>query len=514
MLYVKNGDERLYPASIAKIATAIIALEQASLDDVATVSKTARGEEGTRVYLAEGEQVTMEKLLYGMMLNSGNDAATAIAERIDGSKEKFAERMNAFMRDTIKAYDSNFVNPSGLPDPNQYTTASDMAKLARYAMDNETFKRIVSTRKLPWSGQEWTSTLENHNKMLTDYPGATGIKNGYTIAAGNTLVGSAERDGMSLIGVVLKADSKKIAYSDMAAMLDYGFENFGVRLLFAEGERYKRQDGAVEASEWIADRAIWGVYPKRASPVMKIDENGRVFLESERGTYAAGELSPLKKGSRHFRFFRPARCRSGSGRPRCRRLNEVIRCRLCGWRLARRRRGRYVGQARLAWPGALQAALGLEGPPQTTRRAGLCQLSFQDGRLRIADRFAQRVGHIAFDFASLVHRLNLIPFHLIGPQLDLLTQLALKPFVFRIFVFARDRPNDLPVLADDVQRGFAVFLRHLRADRADGGLTRFQLRFADDALIQPGLYLLRLDNGRSQFSQTPRQQEDTHSGSP
>ncbi|SFB44174.1 D-alanyl-D-alanine carboxypeptidase (penicillin-binding protein 5/6) [Cohnella sp. OV330] len=295
VLYVKHGDERLYPASITKIATAIIALEQSSMSDIATVSKTARGEEGTRVYLAEGERVTMEKLLYGMMLNSGNDAATAIAEQIDGTKDKFAERMNAFMRDTIGAYDSNFVNPSGLPDPNQYTTASDMAMLARYAMDNETFRQIVSTRKLPWSGLEWTSTLENHNKMLTDYPGATGIKNGYTIAAGNTLVGSAERDGMSLIGVVLKAGSKNIAYADMAAMLDYGFANFGVRMLFAEGERYKLQDEAGDAREWIADKAIWGVYPKNASPVLKVDMSGQVVLESERGTFFAGELSPVKK---------------------------------------------------------------------------------------------------------------------------------------------------------------------------------------------------------------------------
>ncbi|MDI4646050.1 D-alanyl-D-alanine carboxypeptidase family protein [Cohnella hashimotonis] len=295
VLYVKNGDERLYPASITKIATAIVALEHSSLDDIATVSKTARGEDGTRVYLAEGEQVTMEKLLYGMMLNSGNDAATAIAEQIDGTKEKFAARMNAFMRDTIGADDSNFVNPSGLPDPDQYTTASDMAMLARYAMDNETFRQIVSTRKLPWTGLEWTTTLENHNKMLTDYPGATGIKNGYTIASGNTLVGAAERDGMSLIGVVLKAGSKNIAYADMAEMLDYGFANFGVRLLFAKGERYDLHTEAGFSSEWVADEAIWGLYPKNASPVVRVYPSGDVMYESERGTYFSGKLSPVKK---------------------------------------------------------------------------------------------------------------------------------------------------------------------------------------------------------------------------
>ncbi|CAI6031252.1 D-alanyl-D-alanine carboxypeptidase family protein [Cohnella sp. JJ-181] len=296
VLYVKNGEERLYPASIAKIATAIIALEHSSPDDIATVSKAARGEEGTRVYLAEGEKVTMEKLLYGMMLNSGNDAATAIAEQIDGTKERFAVRMNDFMRETVGAFDSNFVNPSGLPDPDQYTTASDMAKLARYAMGNETFRRIVSTRKLPWTGLEWTSTLVNHNRLLFDYPGATGMKNGYTIAAGNTLVGSAERDGMSLIGVVLKAGSKHIAYADMTAMFDYGFANYAVRLLFASGERYERLDESTGiSSEWIADDAIWCVYPKGAAPVIHIGSDGVVTIDSQLGSYPAGRLSPVKK---------------------------------------------------------------------------------------------------------------------------------------------------------------------------------------------------------------------------
>jgi len=296
VLFVKNGDERLYPASITKIATAILALEHSSMDDIVTVSKTARGEDGTRVYLAEGEQVSMEKLLYGMMLNSGNDAATAIAEHIDGSKEKFAARMNEFMRDTIGAYGTHFVNPSGLPDPEQYTTAADMAKLAKYAMDNTSFRRIVSTKKMPWAGREWTSTLENHNRMLTDYPGATGIKNGYTIAAGNTLVGSAEREGMSLIGVVLKAGSKNIAYADMTAMLDYGFANFGVKRLFAAGERYEMPAGAGdETSEWVADKAIWGVYPKDSTSETAIGADGSVTLEGERGSYAAGRLSPVKK---------------------------------------------------------------------------------------------------------------------------------------------------------------------------------------------------------------------------
>lgn len=314
-LFVHNEYERLYPASIAKIATAILAIENASPDDIVTVSKEARGEEGTRIYLAEGEQVSMEKLLYGMMLNSGNDAATAIAEHIDGSKEKFAERMNALMEE-IGAYGTNFVNPSGLPDPEQYTTASDMAKLARYAMGNSTFRTIVSTRSMPWTGQEWTSKLENHNRMLVDYPGATGIKNGYTVAAGNTLVGSAERDGMSLIGVVLKAPSKEKAYADMAAMLDYGFANYGVKLLFAQGERYaypsqaadgqeeagKAEGEQAEGGEWIAREAIWGVYPKDEQPTVKVEADGTVRLESLSRTYTAGKLDALKKEVRVSSF--------------------------------------------------------------------------------------------------------------------------------------------------------------------------------------------------------------------
>lgn len=295
-LFVKNGDERLYPASITKIATAILAIEHTSPDDIVTVSKTARGEEGTRVYLAEGEQVTMEKLLYGMMLNSGNDAATAIAEHIDGTKEKFAERMNEFMSRDIGADDTHFVNPSGLPDPDHYTTASDMAKLARYAMNNDTFRRIVATRAMPWAGLEWTSALQNHNRLLTDYPGATGIKNGYTIAAGNTLVGSAERDGMSLIGVVLKAGSKEKAYADMKAMLDYGFANFAVKLLFADGERYERPADEMEAaSGWIAQAPIWGVYSKQEQPQVEVAGDGAVTLSSAGLRYEAGRLAAVKK---------------------------------------------------------------------------------------------------------------------------------------------------------------------------------------------------------------------------
>lgn len=223
VLYGKNEHKRMYPASITKIVTGIIALEEADPASLVTVSEEARNEEGTRVFLAEGELVTMEKLVYGLLVNSGNDAATAIAESIDGSEARFAERMNRFVEQKLELRDTHFTNPHGLPDEEHYTTAEDMAVIARYAMRNAQFRQIVATKTLPWTGEEWDSELMNHNRMLWDYEGANGVKNGYTNAAGFTLVTSAERGGHELIGVVMKTASSEEIYAYMTALLDYGF---------------------------------------------------------------------------------------------------------------------------------------------------------------------------------------------------------------------------------------------------------------------------------------------------
>lgn len=298
MLYGKNPDEKLYPASITKIVTGIIAIETTDPSEIVTVSKDARNEDGTRIYLAEGEQVEMGKLIYGLLMNSGNDAATAIAEHIDGSKEKFAERMNEFVREKAGATNTTFKNPSGLPDPEHVTTASDMAKIARYAMKNPTFRKVVSTKTMPWNGKEWQSELVNHNRMLWDYKGATGIKNGYTEAAGNTLVTSATRGDMDLIAVVLKAPSANAAYSDTTKLLDYGFDNFHMASIVTGGQVFTEKNGE-DTVQWQALESIAAAVPNAAGsiPAAAVSEDGYLTIDTKYGEQKLDQLRELSRTS-------------------------------------------------------------------------------------------------------------------------------------------------------------------------------------------------------------------------
>ncbi|MBO7742566.1 D-alanyl-D-alanine carboxypeptidase [Paenibacillus sp. MWE-103] len=289
VLYARNPDEQEYPASITKIVTGIIAIEDVSdLAATVTVSKEARGEDGTRVYLAEGEKLPLLNLLYGMLMNSGNDAATAIAEYVDGSKAKFAERMNAFAKDKAGAANTHFVNPSGLPDPRQYTTAMDMAKIARYAMQNELFRTIVGTKRMPWNGEEWKSELINHNEMLGRYEGTTGVKNGYTGDAGFTLVTSAKRGGMELIGVLLKSPTKSLLYKDMTKLLDYGFDRFALQQVTAANPAYPLAAGA----EFVRTGPLYAVVPRGETPAVSVLPDGEVRVRTSLGVAAAGRLRP------------------------------------------------------------------------------------------------------------------------------------------------------------------------------------------------------------------------------
>ncbi|WP_078555213.1 D-alanyl-D-alanine carboxypeptidase family protein [Bacillus alkalicellulosilyticus] len=226
VLYEKKAHQQMYPASITKIITGIVALEQGNISDIVTVSSEATRVIGTRVYLLEGEDVTLEKLVQGMMINSGNDAGTAIAEHFDGSEEKFSNRMNDFITEVVGVKNSNFTNPHGLFGEEHYTTAYDMAKITQYAMKNEAFREIVGTKFLEWNGEGWETTLINHHRLLGNYEGVTGVKNGYVSMSGHTLVTSAERGDTELIVVTLNAPSAKIASRDTMTLLDYGFEHF------------------------------------------------------------------------------------------------------------------------------------------------------------------------------------------------------------------------------------------------------------------------------------------------
>ncbi|MBR5229488.1 MAG: D-alanyl-D-alanine carboxypeptidase [Firmicutes bacterium] len=227
VLFEKDADKKLYPASTTKILTALVALdrlEELGLDisSQIIVPPEAEGVEGSSLYLKKGERLTMEELLYGLMLQSGNDGATAIAYCIGGGGEdglsNFVEIMNEKAAE-LGCCGSNFVNPHGLFNENHYVTARDMATIAAAAMKNETFRQIVGAES--WQSPHTGRSFINKNKTIAEYRGATGIKIGYTKKSGRTLAASAKRGDTELIAVVLNDGNW---FNDAYSLLDYGFE--------------------------------------------------------------------------------------------------------------------------------------------------------------------------------------------------------------------------------------------------------------------------------------------------
>ena len=228
ILYEKNADSRSLIASTTKIMTALVVCEQCNVLDRMRIPKEAVGIEGSSMYLQEGEVLTIQELLYGLMLHSGNDAAVALAIYCGGTVEGFAEMMNDKARQ-IGMQNSHFENPNGLDAPGHYSTARDLAMLAAYAMQNPIFSKTVSTKNIT-IGQRY---LHNHNKLLWQVEGADGVKTGYTRAAGRILVSSALRDGRRLVAVTINAPDD---WHDHAMLLEQGFSGFAHRNILQEGQ--------------------------------------------------------------------------------------------------------------------------------------------------------------------------------------------------------------------------------------------------------------------------------------
>lgn len=224
VLYQKNARTRRAPASTTKILTAIIAIEKGKLQQRIIASPRAARADGSSIYLRAGESHSLQALLYGILLNSGNDAAIAVAENLAGSEKEFARWMTVKASE-IGAVDSHFINCSGLPAKEHYSTAYDLAMIARYALRNPIFADMVKTKRKSFRrpGNPCEQLFMNHNKLLWRYQYADGVKTGYTLEAGRCLVSSATKDGRRLIVVVLK--SKNI-YGDSIRLLDYGFDNY------------------------------------------------------------------------------------------------------------------------------------------------------------------------------------------------------------------------------------------------------------------------------------------------
>ncbi len=228
VLYEKAADSRSLIASCTKIMTALVVSEQCNVLDRVKIPKEAVGIEGSSMYLKEGEILTVQELLYGLMLHSGNDAAVALAIYCGGTVEGFAGMMNDKAH-RLGLTGSHFENPHGLDSPNHYSTARDLAVLTAYAMKNPIFAQTVSTKNV----RVGERTLTNHNKLLWRVEGADGVKTGYTKAAGRILVSSATRDGRRLICVTINDGND---WADHAALLEEGFSRYSVRTVVRAGD--------------------------------------------------------------------------------------------------------------------------------------------------------------------------------------------------------------------------------------------------------------------------------------
>jgi D-alanyl-D-alanine carboxypeptidase (penicillin-binding protein 5/6) len=272
ILYGKDMNKKMLIASLTKIITAIVAIESGKLQETVTTSNHAYGVEGSSIYLGLGEKQKLIDLVYAIMLRSGNDAATAIAEHVgEGSVRKFVDKMNAKVKE-LGLTGTHFANPHGLDAENHYSTPHDMAVLTAYALRNQTFAEVVRTpvKRIPWEGKQWERIMRNKNKMLVRYKGADGVKTGYTKAAGRCLATSATKDGRQLAVIVLN-DPKD--WDDSARLLNYGFTKYNYTSSVIENEKVAKlpvTKGTLTEIEIVAAKGLgYPVREEEASAIQK-----------------------------------------------------------------------------------------------------------------------------------------------------------------------------------------------------------------------------------------------------
>lgn len=272
ILLEHNAHQALPMASTTKVMTALLAIEKGNLADTVVTGRNAFGVPGTSIYLDLGETLTLEQMLYGLMLQSGNDAAVAIAEHIGGTVNDFCAMMTQRAQE-LGCESTVFLTPHGLPCDGHYTTARDLALIARQAMQYDTFRQIVSTQRatIPWQDRDYDRVLKNKNRLLAEYEGATGIKTGFTRAAGRCLVSSATREGMSVICVVLNCGDW---FDESARLMDLAFSEWeSVTMLYA-GECLRRipvTSGEAAEVRALLQEDLTGVVPRGTLPQVEID---------------------------------------------------------------------------------------------------------------------------------------------------------------------------------------------------------------------------------------------------
>ncbi len=288
VLYEKNADAPMLIASTTKIMTALVALEHCGLQDVVTISREMAEVEGSSMYLKVGEDYTVEELLYGLMLASGNDAATALAVHTAGDEASFAELMNQKAW-SIGMTSTHFENPHGLDSADHHSTAGDMAKLMAAAMENSSFSKIAGTKNITIKGL----TYVNHNKLLWQCKGVIGGKTGYTMAAGRTLVTCCEREGQRLICVTLHASDD---WNDHTALYEWAYNTYENRVLLKRETRYLvptvSADGRKLGAEPLTDVTVFSTHEDQVSYVVELppfvygpvyvgDRLGRIVISLE-----------------------------------------------------------------------------------------------------------------------------------------------------------------------------------------------------------------------------------------
>lgn len=260
VLFEKNARQKMPPASTTKIMTALLALEGGDLGQCVTVSPRASSVGEASLDLRAGEKLTLEDLIYGALLESGNDACIAIAEHIAGTESNFVMLMNQKAK-MLGAKDTSFKNTSGLPAAGHYTTALDLAVITRYALNNHIFQKVVSTRE-KIIGSDEKRYLSNTNRMLWSYSWADGVKTGTTNEAGQCLVASGTIDGRQVISVVLNSENR---WDDSIKLLHYGYNDFEYCRIFDEGEAVGElvvKDGVIQQVQAVAAAQYLVAVPK------------------------------------------------------------------------------------------------------------------------------------------------------------------------------------------------------------------------------------------------------------
>ena len=290
MIIGKNEDVKSAMASTTKIMTTIVILEKADLNEKVTVSAKAGGTGGSRLGLKRGDKTSVRDLLYGLMLRSGNDAAVALAEHVGGSVKGFAELMNEKAIE-LGLTNTHFVTPHGLDDANHYTTALELAKLTDYAMDNETFAKIVGTKSTTIYINNQSRQINNTNELLGVLNGVVGVKTGFTNNAGRCLVTETKRNNMDIITIVLGADTKKDRTKDSVNLIEYTFSKY---------KMYNLEEQIIEEfNKWknINEKRILIIKGKQSNPKLALGAIEKAIIpicDNDKIEYSINALTEAK----------------------------------------------------------------------------------------------------------------------------------------------------------------------------------------------------------------------------